>query len=41
VADDGYYDDECFNALCGYDAFHNHGPECTTDCPCGEGEESS
>lgn len=27
----------CFTALCGYDAEHTHGPDCTTDCPCGRG----
>jgi len=28
---------ECFNAVCGFDADHEHGEECTTDCPCGLG----
>ncbi|ACZ32407.1 hypothetical protein Xcel_3408 (plasmid) [Xylanimonas cellulosilytica DSM 15894] len=31
-------DEECLSALCGYDDNHLHGPECTTDCPCGTGE---
>lgn len=29
---------ECFNPICGYDDEHLHGCDCTTDCPCGEGE---
>lgn len=28
---------ECVNALCGHDAEHDHGPDCTTDCPCEAG----
>lgn len=28
---------ECFNAICGFDEEHEHGEECTIDCPCGEG----
>lgn len=31
---------ECFNALCGYDDDHEHGEECTIDCPCELGEMS-
>lgn len=29
---------ECFNAICGFDEEHVHSENCTTDCPCGEGE---
>lgn len=29
---------ECFNPFCGYSDDHDHGDECTTDCPCGLGE---
>ena len=32
---------ECFNAICGYDDEHEHGDECTIDCPCGDGEMSA
>jgi hypothetical protein len=32
---------ECFNAICGYDDEHEHGDQCTIDCPRGEGRMSA